>query len=862
MKDIKTEDKILKYFDNDELATQVFKSKYQNGDETPDDMHIRMAQEFARIETKYILQYFKDNVIDKLDKLSPYGRKYIECYLNSIDVLDEESVSKAVANFIYKQFKNFHYVIPQGSIMSTLGTDNKSSLSNCFFCKTMEDNVEDIFNTVRMMAEIGKRRGGTATDLSGLRPKGAAIHNSAKESSGAVEFLNLVDTVGKIIGQNNRRMAIMVTMEVNHPDVLDFIKIKEDLTKVTNANLSVKVTDEFLKCVRENSDYYLRFPCDTDLNDLYLDDLEYNKLYNFGGNIYVKRVKAKEVWDTLVEAAHKSAEPGVLFWDNIINNSPDGIYPQYKPEGTNPCSEITLSELDSCRLMVMNLYNFVINPFTDKAYFDIKKFHNVAYLSTILCDDLVDLEAEYVQRIIDKLDDKTPNEKTLWEKIKETGLSSRRVGLGFTGLGDTLAALGLKYGSQESLNEIEKIMKTKLYAEFCCTIDLSILRGSFKGFNAKLEYGEEYTKPANNFYKFLLYEHPDEVNRMIRFGRRNLSWSTVSPTGSVSILTQTTSGIEPLFKPYYIRRKKISDSSIKPDFVDNLGIGYTEHLVIHPKLKEYIKSNFTQDIDCLTVEDIERFYKMSPYYQCSAEDLNWEDRVKLQGLVQEYTTHSISSTVNLPENTTKEQISDIFLKAWETGCKGITVYREGSRSGVLVKAEKPKEEVFEQKDAIKRPKTLSCDVYHTKIKKQDANIYIGLLQGKPYEVFISNDNIIKESCSGYITKKGKGNFIFTDSENKIIPINISDNMTDEQAAITRLISTGLRHGANIKFIVEQLNKCEGEIYSFTKVLARFLKKYIPEGEQSTSNCPNCNSTNFVFESGCSVCKDCGYSKCN
>lgn len=866
MTDTSNTDQILDYYGGDILATQVFIDKYQSeSNETPSDMAVRMAEEFARIEDNYIQKYELDKITScKSQKLlSKKGQKTVDKYREWF-CKDKESVIENLFNHYFELF-NTQKVVPQGSIMSTLGTPNRASLSNCFFCKKMEDNIEDIFNVVRTMAEIGKRRGGTATDLSGLRPRGSEIHNSAKKSSGAVEFLNLVDTVGKIIGQNNRRMAIMVTMEVNHPDILEFIKIKEDLSKVTNANLSVKLTTDFLNSVQEDKDFYLKFPCDTNLEnlDLNLKNLEYNKLIYFKDhNLYIKKVKAKDIWNSIIESAHKSAEPGVLFWDNILENSPDGVYPEYKPEGTNPCSEITLSQFDSCRLMVLNLYKFVDNPFTQQATFNFKAFEESVYDAMILSDNLVDLEVEYVQRIIDKLNNNTPQEKALWEEIKKVGLSGRRVGLGFTALADTLAALNLKYGSQESLEEIEKIMYSKLRTELECTIDLSIIKGSFVEYDPQKEFGINFENPQNNFYKFLKEIFPQEISRMLKYGRRNLSWSTVSPTGSVSILTRTSSGIEPLFKPYYVRRKKVSDSSVKPDFIDNLGIGYTEHLVVHPKLQEYIRIKHNLNVEDIGLEGLKALYKESPYYNCCAEDLNWEDRVKVQSLIQKYTTHSISSTVNLPENTTVEEVSNIYLQAFKFGCKGITVYRDGSRSGVLVKAEKPKEDVFEQKDAIKRPKILSCDVYHTKIKKQDANIYIGLLQGKPYEVFISNGNIIKETCSGNITKKSKGNFVFTDSENKIIPINISENMTDEQAAITRLISTSLRHGANIKFIVEQLNKCEGEIYSFTKVLARFLKKYIPEGEQSTLCCPNCNSTNYVYESGCSVCRDCGYSKCN
>lgn len=534
---------------------------------------------------------------------------------------------------------------------------------------------------------------------------------------------------------------------------------------------------------------------------------------------------------------------------------------------------------DSCRLMVHNLVSYVKNPFTKEATFDFELFYKNAYECGRLGDDLVDLEAEYIQRIIDKIkSDPEPEEikrqeLELWEKSKRICQEGRRVGIGITALGDTLAALNVKYDSEEGLNIIANIMKIKMEAELDCSIDLSILRGTFYGCNSELEFGFKmynYGKASygkNKFYQMLLDEFPEKVERMCRYGRRSISFSTIAPTGSVSLLADNcTSGCEPLFQPFYMRRKKINpgEAGVRVDFVDEIGDSWQEFPVLHPKFKEWIKveyKTFTdEDIMLLDKKSLEDFFFKSPWYGSTANDIDWKKRVEIQAILQKYTTNAISSTINLPSTVTYEEVSNIYLYGWKMGLKGQTVYVDGSRSGVLVSTENKNRNTFSYIDATKRPKELKGEAHITKINGVSFTVIVGLLDNNPYEIFITNGTIKGE---GLIIKQKKGeyNFIQNNESNSTHKV-LTDNMSDEQAAITRLVSTSLRHGADIKFIVEQLNKCDGDIFSFTKGLARILKKYIPNGAKSTIQCSNCNSKNIVFEEGCNKCLDCGNSKCN
>ena len=731
-----------------------------------------------------------------------------------------------------------------------------------------------------------RRRGGVGIDISTLRPKGTDVSGAAKTSTGAVSFMHRYSNTTREVAQDGRRGALMISIDINHPDVMDFIEIKRDLTQVTGANISIKLNNGFMKAVENDEDYILRFPCNSNTEGLLYPDevIEYNKLYRCShvksrDVIYVKKIKAKEYWNEINKSAHNVAEPGLMFWDNMVNYSPDGAYPQFKQITTNPCSEIGMQPYDACRLIAVNLISFVENPYTDKAYFNFKKFYSINYEAMRLSDDLIDLEAENIDRIINKVETDPEDELVkfreinLWKKVRETALSSRRTGLGFTALGDTLAALGLKYDSDEALLEIEKIMKIKMESELDCTIDLAILRGHFKGWDKNIEFTQQPDIIGrNDFYDFILNQYPTQAKRMMQYGRRNVSWSTVAPTGTVSMMTQTTSGVEPVFSVYpYIRRKKINpgQENTRVDFVDDLGDKWQEFIVVHPELIKFIKAkgfdfNFnpqTKEEQDLLLNQVCDFINNNetPWSGSSANDINWVRRVEIQGVIQKYITHSISSTINLPNNVTEEEVAEIYIESWKKGLKGITVYRDGSRSGVLVTSESNKSrDEFDYVDAVKRPKVLEAERHVTRVGGKPYNVFVGLINKKPYEIFIEEGD--KSTNKGTITKVKRGEYIYQNETDEKFPI--LSKMTDEQSAITRLVSTSLRHGADIKYIVEQLSKTDGDLFSFTKGLARVLKKFIPDGVKSTVSCPDCGSENVIFEEGCHNCKDCGYGGCS
>jgi ribonucleoside-diphosphate reductase alpha chain len=826
-------------------------------------MHKRLAKEFARIELNYqITEPIKISDLkthrDRLQKLSEYGKIRKN--------LDEET--------IYNLFKEFKYIVPQGSIMSQLGSKSIGSLSNCFVIGQPEDSYGGIFQKDEEMAQLMKRRGGVGIDISTLRPIGTPTSNAAKSSTGAVSFMHRFSNTTREVAQNGRRGALMISIDINHPDVMEFIKIKRDLSQVTGANISIKINNEFMKAVEADEDYLLRFPCNSNTEDLLYPDetIEYNKLYKCShiksrDVVYTRKIKAKEYWNEIIKSAHGVAEPGIIFIDNHHDYSPDGAYPQFKGVTTNPCGEIFMQPYDACRLIALNLYSFVKNPFTKDAEFDSEKFYRITYEAMRLSDDLIDLEIEHIDRILNKLNsDPESNEVKwteieLWNKIKQTAQASRRTGLGFTAEGDMLAALGMKYDSDKALLFIEQIKYLKMEAELDCTIDLAILRGTFEGWDRNIEFTEEFELVGNNkFYQMLVSEFPNQVSRMIKYGRRNVSWSTVAPTGTVSLLTQTTSGIEPLFMPFYMRRKKVNpnDKDVRVDFTDQNGDTWQEFPVLHPKFRVWAEHHTeTLGIENYTNEALQELFEQSPWYGSTANDIDWIKRVEMQSIIQKYTTHSISSTINLPNNVSEEEVSKIYLESWKKGLKGITVYRDGSRSGVLVSTEtNANRDTFEYVDAVKRPKVLEAEVHLTKVAGKPYYVVVGMMDNKPYEVFINNSEL--PLGKGEVVKKNKSAYEFRNNDYHQI---ISSNMTDEQLAITRLTSGMLRHGADIKFIVEQLNKCDGDLFSFTKGLARVLKKFIPDGAKSTVKCHDCGSENVIFEEGCNKCLDCGSSKC-
>jgi len=676
---------------------------------------------------------------------------------------------------------------------------------------------------------------------------------------------------------NGRRGALMLSIDVRHPDVMDFITVKRDLTQVTGANISIRINNDFMKAVENDEDYILRFPCNFDMTSLVARNIEeikeqpYNELKEIGEGLYVKRIKAKEYWDEIIKSAKDFAEPGLMYWDTALDYDPAAVYDVYRPISTNPCGEQFLNANDSCRLMANNLFSFVINPFTSEARIDEEKLYSVSYESLRLGDGLVDLEAEYIQRIIDKIisdpesDEVKRQELELWIKSKQKALAGRRVGLGITALGDMLAALGFKYDSDEALKTIEHVMSIKMKAELDATIDLAILRDTFEGWDVNKEYAVvlgSLGAGKNSFYEFILQKFPEQANRMAKYGRRNSNWSTVAPTGSVSILTQTSSGVEPLFMPYYMRRKKVNpnEKNVKVDFIDQNGDNWQEFAVMHSKFKDwiYISQNWNpnnNEVDKLTKEELVVLFEKSPWFGSTANDIDWLKRVEIQSILQAYTTNAISSTINLPSTVSYKDVSDIYMQGWKKGLKGQTVYVDGSRSGVLVDSSKEVKSSFEYKDAVKRPKELEADMHVAQSGNGKFTIIVGKLNDKPYEIFV-HDYVAEDGKArkGKLTKKTKGLYMFDNLE-------VSTEMTDEQTAITRLVSTSLRHGADIKYIVEQLSKCEGDLFSFTKAVARVLKKYIPEGEKSTLTCQDCGGTNVIFEEGCSKCLDCGSSKC-
>lgn len=881
--DLNIDKKRAEYFDNDSLAVDVWVGKYRDENEvTPDDMHMRMAKEFGRIEYNY-REFEKTLNSAKLNSLCSYGKNRVG--------LDTE--------VIYDLFKNFGYIVPQGSIMSQLGNNKQiGSLSNCFVIGQPDDSYGGIMLKDQELVQLMKRRGGVGIDISTLRPSGTPTSNAAKSSTGATSFMERFSNSTREVAQNGRRGALMLSIDVRHPDVADFVKIKNDRTKVTGANISVSLRDDFMEAVKADKDYFLQYPVNFDLETLsnqnkdeFTNDLikyPYGKTVNIGDDLMVKRVKAKELYDLIIENAWDNAEPGQIFIDRHWDYSPDGIYPMYKGITTNPCGEIFMQAYDACRLMAINFYSFVDNKFTDKASVNYDKLYSVAYEQQRLADDLVDLELEKIDRIIDKINnDKEADsikavELELWKKIKAVASSGRRTGCGFTGLGDMIAALGLDYDSEAGMETIRKVMETKMTGELDCTIDLAILRGSFDGYSHEIEYDNGIGR--NSFYKFIKESFPVQYERMISVGRRNVSWSTVAPTGSVSILTQTTSGLEPVFSVYpYLRRKKLNPDSenVRVDFIDENGDKWQEFPVTHKGLIDCIRVRQDSpeiislyDLSEKTKEEDEKLVGLiveyldthtTPYSKSSANDINWINRVKIQSIIQKYTTHSISSTINLPSDVTKEEVSEIYITSWDLKLKGVTIYRDGCRTGVLVtkKADATKEIIYN--DSPKRPNTVKCDIFHPKVKGKTYTVIVGLLGDKPFEVFALDIEVAKGHSNGLTKRIKSGLYSLTTTNNNDsdeVYTDIGKTMSDTETMLCKSISANLRHGMHVKFIVEILSKGEGDITSFTKVIGRTLKKYIPDGTESNKTCGDCGSKNsMIYEEGCSRCKICGSSKC-
>ena len=649
----------------------------------------------------------------------------------------------------------------------------------------------------------------------------------------------------------------MLCMSDRHPDIKEFITIKQDLTKVTGANISVKLCRNLVTAAQKNEDWLLKWPINSRLGEFInwnSKDFEYNKLY-YAGKSYFKKVKANELLDLIIDCAWKTAEPGILLWDNIINYDPASVYPRLKAVTTNPCGEQPLGDADSCRLSHINLLSFVKNPFTSEASFDYELFRKIAYEHVIFLDDIIDLECKNIENIINHSD--ANSEIELWKRVLDAAKKGRRIGCGFTALGDTIAAMNLSFKDSHYL--VESIMETKFKAELEASIDLAYLRETFLDYDYNLEYPED--KPSNQWYEFLINNYPKLVSRMKELGRRNVSLSTVAPVGSGSLLTQTTSGIEPVFKTLYDRRVKVNAFDEKYDFVDpNTKEKFKVFTVAHKGFQKFCEITTGKKFNELSKSMINTLFKSSPYYNNEAADISWQTRLEIQAIVQKYTTSSISTTINLASDVSKDVVKQIYLNAYKMGLKGVTVYRDGSRSGVLVSTDNKTKDP--SRKAPKRPSELLSHIHNMKVQGKNYLCALGFYEGKPYEIFVCpTPEDIKLPDIGKIVKIKKGYYQLQDQEGKVIIENFVDVMDDQLEMITRILSISIRSDVGFNFLIDQLKKSKGELTAFHKVLARTIAKYVDNKAKSSENCDVCGEK-LVFQEGCLVCPSCGYSKCN
>jgi ribonucleoside-diphosphate reductase alpha chain len=708
-----------------------------------------------------------------------------------------------------------------------------------------------------------KRRGGVGHDLSHIRPKGSPVKNTALTSTGVVPFMERYSNSTREVAQDGRRGALMLTISIKHPDAEDFINAKTDLSKVTGANISVKIDDEFMRCVIEDKPYIQQFPIDSPTPKV------------------TKSIDARKLWQKIIHNAWKSAEPGVIFWDTVIRESVPDSYADlgFRTTSTNPCGEIPLCPYDSCRLLAINLYSYVINPFTKKAYFDFDLFkEHVAYAQRIM-DDILDLELEKIDQIIAKIDaDPEPfdikrTERELWVKIKDKAIQGRRTGIGITGEGDMLAALGLQYGSDAAIDFSEEVHKTLAINVYKSSVRLAIDRGAFPIF--------DFEKEKNNpFINRLFAIDPALEDEMKKHGRRNISMLTIAPTGSVSILTQTSSGIEPVFSIFYKRRRKVNpnDKTVKISFVDELGDAWEEYNVFHPKFLTWLEINgySINDITSNFSDDkINELIQQSPYYHATSADVDWVAKVRMQGRIQKYVDHSISVTINLPENVEENLIDTLYRTAWESGCKGVTVYREGSRSGVLVSGNNEKNE-FGETHAPKRPKKLEADVIRFVNEDEEWIAVVGLYNNRPYEIFTGKAEhlyIPKDITKGFVIKEkdatmehARYDFVFYDKDGyEVIIRGLSRTFDPEFWNYAKLISGILRHGMPLLKVIDLVDNLKFDndsINTWKKGVNRALKRYVPDGTKVSESCPQCGAVDSLqYKEGCVVCTNCGYSKC-
>lgn len=824
----------LEYFKGDDLAARVWVNKYALKDSfgnifelTPDDMHKRLAKEIARIEKSYP------------------------------NPLTEEE--------IYKVLKGFKYIVPQGGPMTGIGNNYQiASLSNCFVVGNdgNSDSYGGIMKIDQEQVQLMKRRGGVGHDLSHIRPKGSPVKNSALTSTGIVPFMERYSNSTREVAQDGRRGALMLSVSIKHPDSEGFIDAKLEQGKVTGANISVKIKDDFMKAVEADVPYEQKYPIDAKKP------------------LYKKEIDAKKLWDKIVKNAWQSAEPGILFWDTIINESVPDCYADlgYRTVSTNPCGEIPLCPYDSCRLLAINLYSYVENPFTPEAKFNFDLFKEHVHYAQRIMDDIIDLELEKIDAILEKVnadpedEDIKFTERNLWENIRRKAKEGRRTGIGITAEGDMLAALGLRYGSENAIDFSEEIHKTITLEAYRSSVNLAKDRGSFTIYDTE----REKNNPLINRIK---KEDPALYENMAENGRRNIALLTIAPTGTTSLMTQTTSGIEPVFMPVYKRRRKVNpnDKDVRVDFVDEVGDHWEEYTVFHHKFKTWMEINGYDINREYSQEELDEMVKKSPYYKATSNDVDWLAKVRMQGRVQKWVDHSISVTINLPADVPQELVGDLYFQAWKNGCKGVTVYRDGSRSGVLISndgKEKKKNGAF----PTKRPEKLEADVVRFQNNKEKWIAFIGVMDGKPYEIFtgLSDDEdgilLPRSITKGYIIKSWDGednsryDFQYINKRGYKTTIEgLSHKFNPVFWNYAKLISGTLRHGMPIHKVVELVTSLQLDnetINSWKAGVARALKKYIPDGTiADDTKCGECGSDEVVYQEGCLTCLSCGSSKC-
>ena len=827
------------YFNGDEMAARVWINKYALKDsygnifeQTPDDMHRRIARELARVESKY------DNPMSEAE--------------------------------LFEVLRNFKHILPQGSPMAGIGNKYQvGSLSNCFVIGNdgNSDSYGGIMKIDQEQVQLMKRRGGVGHDLSGIRPKGSPVKNSALTSTGIVPFMERYSNSTREVAQDGRRGALMLSIAVNHPDSEDFIDAKIDSTKVTGANVSVKITDDFMRSVINGTEFKQQYPIDS------------------ANPSHESTTDARRIWNKIVHNAWKSAEPGILFWDTVIKESVPDSYADlgFKTVSTNPCGEIPLCPYDSCRLLAINLFGYVEKPFTDKARFDHKLFAKHVHIAQRIMDDIIDLEQEKIDRIIAKIDSDPESEeikaveRNLWDNIRRKTDLGRRTGVGITAEGDMLAALGLRYGSDEATEfsvEVHKFLAVEAYRS---SVELAKERGAFPIYDYKREEN-------NPFVNRIFAAAPGLEEDMKKYGRRNISLLTIAPTGTTSMMAQTSSGIEPVFMVSYMRRRKVNpnDTSVNVAFIDETGDHWEEYPVFHHNFVTWMRANGydVEEVKKMDQEGLNEIIKKSPYYGATSADVDWVSKVKMQGAVQKWVDHSISVTVNIPEEAKEELVGEIYEEAWKSGCKGITVYREGSRSGVLVsndkKDEKESDSDFKETQAPSRPHKLEASIVRFQNNKEKWVAVVGIYKERPYEVFTGKaedffiPNYVEE---GWVvknrTEKGKSRYDFEFEDRGGVMQEyrgLSRSFDKEFWNYAKLISGILRHGMPLPFVVDVVNTLSFEnesINTWKTGVVRALKKFIPDGTKSAKDttCPECGDDALVYKEGCLCCNSCGYSKC-